>query len=305
MKKLSLGCVALAALITAPAIAADMAVKAPYRAAPPVWSWTGFYIGVNAGGGWDNNDVVETATSSFCNPALGGCGGATLISASALAALPPGFGVKSKGFIGGGQLGYNYQTGLFVWGIEADFDGASIKGSGNAGATVPFGAANTVTVAGSADKKLDFLGTVRGRLGVTPVGPLLLYATGGFAYGHVSSSTTLGESVGGPCFCGPAAGAAGSISTSRTGWAGGAGAEWAFSPALSVRAEWLHYDLGSASYGLSPLTQLNAAGVPFFGITTVSSTSFRGDIVRAGLNWKFGGLGYGGPGYGGRGYGAY
>src|SRR5438309_3128801 len=68
MKKLSLGCVALAALITAPAIAADMAVKAPYRAAPPAWSWTGFYIGVNAGGGWDNNDVVETATSSFCKP---------------------------------------------------------------------------------------------------------------------------------------------------------------------------------------------------------------------------------------------
>ena len=311
MKKLVLAGLALAALGDA-ASAADRPVKAPYQppAPPPVYGWTGFYIGVNAGGGWDRRDVVESLTSSFCNTTLGGCGTGAF-SAAANSALPPAFPVRSSGFIGGGQLGYNYQTGAVVWGVEADFQGANIHGSNVQSLTaVPpgfGGIGNTVTIAGVADKKLDFLGTVRGRVGVAfdPLLPVLLYATGGFAYGHVSSNTTLTEVVGGPCFCGLPAAATGSISTTRTGWSAGAGGEWAFSPALSVRVEWLHYDLGTPSYGLTPLTQLNGAGVPFFGISTVSSTTFRGDIVRAGLNWKFGG-GYGGPsGYGGPGYPAY
>src|SRR5262249_35234443 len=124
MKKLSVRCVALAALVAAPAMAADNAVKAPYPVPPPIPAWTGAYYGLNAGWSWTRDGVSTTVASSFCNPTLGGC---PAIAGLAVATVPPTFNTKSNGFIGGGQLGYNYQSGAIVWGIETDFQAASIN----------------------------------------------------------------------------------------------------------------------------------------------------------------------------------
>lgn len=98
-------------------------------------------------------------------------------------------------------MGYNYQAGRFVWGIETDFSGADIHGSDTRSLTelIPGFPANSVSVSGTADQRIDYLETVRGRLGFTPINPLLIYATGGLAYGHVASSTTLAETLNGPC----------------------------------------------------------------------------------------------------------
>jgi outer membrane immunogenic protein len=184
MKKLFLSSVAFAALTVGTALAADMPRKAPVYAPPPppVLSWNGFYAGLNAGYGWGNNDGINNdVTSIFCNPLLGGC--APNVATNAITAAIPGvFDTSPKGFIGGGQIGYNWQwSPQFVWGIEADFQGADIKGDATVANTVAIVgfAPSTVTVTGTGSQKLNFLGTVRGRLGWLAVPQLLIYGTGG------------------------------------------------------------------------------------------------------------------------------
>ena len=126
--------------------AADLAVKAPvYKAAPVILSdWAGFYLGVNFGGGWSDTSI------------------------DGVTGVP-----RSSGAVGGGQLGYNWQFGSYVVGVESDLDGASISANG---------------------LKTDELGTVRARLGYSILPRLLVYGTAGFAYGQQSVlGTDLGE----------------------------------------------------------------------------------------------------------------
>ena len=141
--------------------AADMGppvYKTPYLPPPlPVSSWTGFYVGGN-----------------------GGFGGNSVSYSSTIAGVTGNTSLNSSGFLGGGQAGFNWQVApLWVIGVETDFDATNI--SSNASASTPFATANAGT-------KTDWFGTVRGRAGllVTPVA--LLYATGGWAYGHTTSS---------------------------------------------------------------------------------------------------------------------
>jgi outer membrane immunogenic protein len=160
-----------------------------------------------------------------------------------------------------------------VLGFEADFDYADIDGAGSGTRTV-----GVTTFTTSAAQGLTWLGTVRGRLGFTLDHGLLLYGTGGLAYGRTSLATAF--SGGGAC--GPVGICAAAASTAwQTGWAAGAGIEWAFSPSFAARIEYLHYDLGSRS--------LNAfdAGLP--GDVFATTANFAGDIVRFGLDWRFGG----------------
>lgn len=145
--------------------------------------------------------------------------------------------------------------------------------------------------------RLDYLGTVRGRVGITVSPTLLLYGTGGLAYGGVSASTSTGISAtvngGGPVTAVPPALAAGSMSQTRFGWTAGVGGEWMFTPGWSAKLEYLHYDLGSATYATGGYNlDVGPTALPGIGLLTIGSTTteaFRGDIVRVGVNYRFGG----------------
>jgi outer membrane immunogenic protein len=282
-----LGLVGATLLFAGSASAADL-LKAPAAMPLMVSSWTGWYIGATAGYGWSNQGVDEHVTSTFCNTNLIGCAPNQFSNALA-AAIPSHLSTNPKGFIGGGEFGYNHQLGQFVLGFEADFSGADIKGSDTrAGAVVPAGfPGNVVAAAAAADQKLDFFATLRGRLGFLVTPTLLAYGTGGFAFGHVSTTTALAEAVGGPCFCGPSPVVAASSSATLPGWTAGGGLEWMITPQWSVKGEYLYYDLGTMSTALPQLTQLNAAAVPFFGANVASSTVVKGNIARVGVNFHF------------------
>ncbi len=235
---------------SAAAMAADLSLPSrPYAPYAPayyrsavVFDWTGFYIGVSAGGGF-------------------GLGGID----SNVASVAARFDTQPSGFIGGGQIGYNYQMGGFVWGVEADFSGADIRGSDSKTVTLP-----NVTIAGTGNQKLDDFGTLRGRVGVVPFTPLFIYATGGLAYGHVSAD------ISETCSCGPSTTATVSTSSNRWGWTAGGGIEWMFAPHWSLKGEFLYYNLGQVS------ADLTVAGI---GIT--STAKVRGDIARGGINYRF------------------
>ncbi len=148
----------------------------------------------------------------------------------------------------------------------------------------------------TASNAVNWLGTLRGRIGIAVVPNVLLYGTGGLAYGGVSSSTSISEAFAGPAATGITGTfpALGNFSQTRAGWTAGAGGEWMFSGNWSAKFEYLHYDLGSASYGTTVSNFATAgaivpAGTLVYTLGQTSTASFRGDIVRVGLNYKFGG----------------
>jgi outer membrane immunogenic protein len=283
---------------SAAAIAADLSLPprpyAPYGPAyyhpAVVYDWTGFYIGLSAGGGFGLGGINNSVTSAFCNIDLLGCD-PNQASSAAVAAVPFNFDTQPSGFIGGGQIGYNYQMGPVVWGVEADFSGADINGS--ASKTVTATVVDTVTsttivdtITGTGNQKLEWFGTLRGRVGVVPFTPLLVYATGGLASGHVSSEVSFSEKYNFNCFCGPNPTTSASISSTQWGWTAGGGVEWMFAPHWSLKAEFLYYNLGHVSAGMT-LTQLNGDGIPFTTIGITSTVDVKGDIARGGINYKF------------------
>jgi outer membrane immunogenic protein len=286
-----LGSFAIVSLIAGPAFAADMSVRAPvYTKAPPpmpIYSWDGWYIGGNAGYAFnDNNDVNTLSGNVF---AFAGAGGPNLANAITAASNFSASAGKS-GFIGGGQVGRNWQfSSVWVAGLETDIQGVSGKGSSSVASTVAVpGFANSIVQAATVTHGIDYLGTFRGRLGILATPSLLFYGTGGLAYGGVNASTNVAQNLtGGSAVAPPAWSGAGAFSDTRVGWAAGAGLEWMFAPNWSTKVEYLHYDLGSVSYGVSPLVSNAAAASPFTVNNLQSSTRFSGDIVRAGLNYKF------------------
>ena len=190
-------CLAVAALLAGSlaAQAADLtqpSYKAPAYVAPAYANWSGFYIGLNGGYGWGKSEWDVPAVSP-----------------------------DPKGALYGGTLGYNFQTGTWVWGLEGDFDGTSIKGDASCGAT-------TCTT------KLPWLATGRLRLGYAGWSNWLPYITGGGAYGEVKAET-----------------GAGSTNKDKFGWTAGAGIEWAFLANWSVKVEYLYVDLGKFDCGIS------------------------------------------------------
>jgi outer membrane immunogenic protein len=268
MRKLLLAGVAFGALVT-PALSADIA---PYFQAPPspIWGWTGFYVGGNAGGILSSSNTI-TNTGSDTGPA----GLGAFLSAGA---IPSSVTLSQGGFIGGGQVGYNWQLSPeWVWGAEADFGGTTAKST----TTAAFGGnAAFVPLSTSYSREFDTLGTVRARVGFLVLPTLMLYGTGGLAF----AQTRFGSSF----FCAactPPSGAQGSTSNLSTynlfGWTAGAGIEWQFTPAWSIKAEYLYVDLGSAqtstiTYSYPPNT------------SSLSSTiNERDNLVRMGLNYRF------------------
>jgi outer membrane immunogenic protein len=287
-----LGLVGASLLFAGPALAADLSKPPVYTKAPalmPVLSWDGWYIGGNAGYAFnqDNNGVVTTSTNTFAFPAAGGPQLAAAITDLSNFSAPAG----RNGFIGGGQIGYNKQLApSFVAGIEADIQGLSTNDSSTVVSSVGIvGFANTLTQTATVSKEVDWLGTVRGRLGFLATPSVLFYGTGGLAYGGVKASTDIAQAVTGAptALLPPAWIGTGALSDTRVGWAAGGGMEWLFVPGWSAKIEYLHYDLGSASYGVSPLVSNAVAASPFTTNVVQSTTKFTGDIVRAGINFHF------------------
>jgi outer membrane immunogenic protein len=133
---------------------------------------------------------------------------------------------------------------------------------------------------------VDYLGTVRGRLGALITPAFLVYGTAGLAYGQVNSAVTIAQQAAVPFVDVSPTFSSGSLTQIRAGWTAGGGVEWMFLQNWSAKVEYLYYDLGSVSYGAGTRTGL--VGVtPAFTHASTASTRFTGDIVRVGLNYKF------------------
>ena len=288
MKKSLLSATALALVISAgTAFAADLpSRKAPpeYIPPPPPPLWTGFYVGLNAGGtfGGDSSNSVSGGPIAVLNNSNASFNAINAVGST----IGGNVSNSSGGFIGGGQVGYNFQTGNFVWGIEADIQGiAGSSNSSGVSASAPGAGADIWNGTVSTTKSLDYLGTVRGRVGFLITPTLLIYGTGGLAYGGANAgSSFLGTDT---LFTSQAVITGSNQSDTLVGWTAGGGLEWLFAPHWSAKVEYLYYDLGTLSGqpGLGLVS--NAAGVPYGAIAVQNNTNFNGHIVRAGLNYHF------------------
>ena len=249
MKRRTLGGLAISALlIAAPlstASAADMALKAPPA---PAWSWTGFYIGADGGGGWFNNSWYAPNTPINA----GGCG----VFANCNYSVG---GNASSSWLFGGLVGYNYQINRWVLGVEAQGDWTKLQAS-NPQTQFPTIIDNS---------KTDSLATVAARLGVT-WDRTLLYGKGGAAWARDTFWTTNSGCL--PTICQ-------TVTTTRSGWMVGAGVEQALTPNWSVKLEYDHLDFGNPIETLQPV----AAGAGPFQYNVRQTV----DVVEAGVNYRF------------------
>ena len=217
MKRLvlaSLGVLAVATMMSS-ANAADIArrhempTKAPLYAAP--YNWTGLYVGINGGGGFGTSDV---------------------------ATVPPGSFNTNGGLIGG-TIGYNWQMGQTVFGLEGDIDWTDLRGSGACAGT-------------TCETRNSWLSTARGRIGYA-FDRFLPFISGGAAFGDIQNNIT----------------GIGSATETRVGWTVGGGLEAAIAGPWSAKIEYLYADLGRGASVLG------------------SDASFKTNIVRGGLNYRF------------------
>ena len=228
--------------------------------APPEcdYTWTGFYLGARGGYGWSVGELHSQFL--FPNPTN--------------ATIEPGHqDLDFDGFIGGGELGFNWQLGHFVLGAEADFVGSDISGSNTKDKFVSDFSPPDVPLRASQD--VNWLGTARGRVGFVPWCRVLIYATGGLAYADVDHSATLDYfAVGGHELYHA------SRSDTQFGWTAGGGLEFAITHHWSIKAEYLYLDVGDESK-VAPGSPPN----PPFQVHYTWDTQFH--TVSAGLNFKF------------------
>ena len=266
--------------------AADLApapVRAPVKAAPvEVVNWTGLYIGGNFGYSWGraNSDFTLTPTGST-----------TTTTSNNKQDI--------RGVLGGAQIGYNWQNSAFLYGLEADFQGADQKGrtiaiDTNATDVANAGGAPGCTIGGVVGgtpcpsaitsrlgQKLEWFGTVRGRVGYLVAPSWLVYGTGGLAYGRVKSDFLSVEPDGETDVS--------HWAETRVGWSAGAGIEAMLWDRWTWRLEYLHVDLtrnGSTSSAIFH----SGFNTPPPGIVVGNlaiNTRASDEIVRVGLNYIF------------------
>ena len=247
----------------------------------PYLAWTGFYVGINGGYAWGNSAVTFSPNDPAALSGTCGAGG-----------TPKGQCIPSQDFqrdgpLAGGEFGYTWQfNSHWLIGGEADYQWANFTGSVNA----PFRLGNVGNTNMVVSQKVESFGTVRARMGVLLLPSLVLYGTGGFAYGEVNENLSVPSVAtgtlsaggfsysctagGGPCF-------SSSSSKMLVGWAGGAGADYAITSNLVFRTEVLYVHLNS-----------NTPTVPATGVANPASfavafppTYFA--TARFGVYWKF------------------
>ena len=236
MKKFLLGTVALVALaIVTPAAAADMGARMPMKAPPmmePVWNWTGFYIGINGGGGWGRSrwDLLPGGVSEGSH--------------------------KPNGGTVGGQIGYNWQFGGWVVGLEAQGNWADFKGSN----------VSTIFPASTNRTTIDAFGLFTGKVGYA-WNNVMLYAKGGAAvesvdYRYFTTATNV---------------TGGTASETRWGATGGLGLEYAFAPNWSAGVEYNHLFMGRRNVAFSPAPNVS------------DRIRLDTDVFTGRINYRFGG----------------
>jgi outer membrane immunogenic protein len=254
----------------APALAADMAVKAP-PVAPvmaPAYNWTGFYLGGNVGAEWQS----DPGTSNWFQALGVGAG---------LTNNPQANSLTSDSIIGGIQAGYNWQISQWILGVEGDWDWTH-RNSGFCRQTDAGSAPCSDNGRGfvTLSSNSDWIATVRGRLGYA-WDRYLIYGTGGAAFGRVETSINASCLVGG---CGVSAfllNTTGNFSDTKTGWAAGGGVEAMLTQNWLVRVEYLHIDFGTLN------NTLNLVGTGGGAQSASWSRSERYDVVRTALSYKF------------------
>lgn len=271
MRKLVFAGVMVAALgVVESAMAADLPAE-PYKAAPlivPVYDWTGFYVGINGGYSWGRSSNIYTIDGF----------------------APVASSTHMNGGVFGGQIGYNWQPNRnWVVGIEVDAQGTWQNGTDN-----PPGVSTTavspnclpgvliacpVTNVVGVDQKLRWFATARARFGFVPWDNVMLYVTGGAAFGEVEWNATTTNTVIG-IFGNTTTIASGTANSTHGGWTAGGGSEWVLSRGWTAKLEYLFVDLGTIGN-----TFAGGGGVV---PTVVESSHVRDNIVRIGLNYRFG-----------------
>jgi outer membrane immunogenic protein len=248
MNKILVASIALLALGTTAAKAADMAVKAPPPPPPPVFSWTGFYVGANVGGAWSNNRWTDALLlTNFNNNNNNGV------------------------FIGGGQIGGNYQIGNFVIGGEWDFDWAA-NNNNNTGVFIP-GVGNILVTNNN-----RWITTVAARFGWA-IDHWLLYGKAGGGWVGNSNTTVTNLTTGVSFTCGTLTTLT-NCGNSTGGWLVGAGVEYAFTNNWTVKFEYDYLGLGNRTFVIP-------AGSPFLAGDTFTSNNRNVQMVKVGVNYLF------------------
>ncbi len=285
MTKLASYLVAFATLTATPVLAADIVAPPPVSAG--AYNWTGFYFGFNAGWGWSRNHVdftgdgQDNAGNDFISRVFDNVANFNQITRT--------LSLNSKGgAIGGGQIGYNWQfRGPWLAGIEADFQASGLRSD----ATIQ---SSTRPLQLTAHENLNWFGSARGRVGYLVTERLLIFGTGGLAYGATNEGadfTSTGFAATGKNTS-IACGASGSCVTgensqTRVGWTTGGGLEWAFTNtsaprAITIKVEYLHVALPDSTL------LMTTAGTSATGNGTVTATFHNNfDLVRAGLNFLY------------------
>jgi outer membrane immunogenic protein len=243
--------------------AADMLIpQTPPYLPPPLFSWTGFYLGANVGAG-----IGTTETSVNVGPAL------TALSGMPISATAPLVSETFNGFIGGMQAGYNWQIGVFVLGIEGDLDAAGLQG------TAPCAVVLNCTM------KHNWFADVTGRVGVVAVERTLIYLKGGVAW--EGSNFTVGNSIN---MAGTTIAASAGGSGTQTGGLLGMGVEYAFLPNWSAKLEYNYIDFGTRSINASIAANPAFAGTglaPLSGAQVPTSITENEHLIKAGVNYRF------------------
>ena len=215
-------------LVASGAMAADLPRRtmapAPYVPVAPVFTWTGPYIGAQIGYGWagDNDFFLNNRDRFDFGDFNGRFGGATSGAV--------------EGVVGGLHAGYNWQTGSVVWGIEGDIEASGVEGDRAARGTFSFAGVPDLTITARESTSVNWMGSIRGRLGFAWWNQVLVYATGGLAFADIESdrNITFSRAIGG--FSGTSF--SNSVSDTVWGWTIGTGVEWAFAPNWTTRLEY-------------------------------------------------------------------